>query len=94
MPIGRDEGRELSHERNRELIETVNGGDLVLLLSAGALASRYWHALWANAAAALVGRRLGKPVVLAGSARVPYPGILGPARRRGDVPVCDDRDDS
>ena len=69
------QGRELSHERNRELIETVKGGDLVLLLSAGALASRYWHALWANAAAALVGRRLGKPVVLAGVGVGPYRGF-------------------
>jgi polysaccharide pyruvyl transferase WcaK-like protein len=68
-------GRELSHERNRELIETVAGGDLVLLLSAGALTSRYWHALWANAAVALAGRRLGKPVVLAGVGVGPYRGL-------------------
>jgi polysaccharide pyruvyl transferase WcaK-like protein len=69
------QGRELSHERNRELIETVNGGDLVLLLSAGALASRYWHGLWTHAAVALVGRRLGKPVVLAGVGVGPYRGF-------------------
>jgi polysaccharide pyruvyl transferase WcaK-like protein len=68
-------GWDLAHERNREVIEAVNGSDLVLLLSAGALTSRYWRELWAHAAVALVGRSLKVPVALAGVGVGPYRGV-------------------